>query len=178
LVQVETQVEHSYESECTIFPSRANEQLRSSKLTARVGIDSGAVVVGAGIGSKADVFGDTPNIAARVKASALPDTVLITADTHRLISGLIVVEDRGKHILKGIEQPLQLYRVIRASVEQGRLQASASARGLTPFVGRDDELRLFGHPQGCMFAPKANVAACQAKTGPLRASALCARGVR
>ena len=32
--------------------------------------------------------------------------------------------------------------------------------------------------EGCMFAPKANVAACQAKTGPLRASALCARGVR
>ena len=34
-------------------------------LSARVGIDSGAVVVGAGADKEADVFGDTPNIAAR-----------------------------------------------------------------------------------------------------------------
>jgi Adenylate and Guanylate cyclase catalytic domain/Double zinc ribbon len=37
-----------------------------SKLAARVGIDSGAVVVGAGAGKEADVFGEAPNIAARV----------------------------------------------------------------------------------------------------------------
>jgi class 3 adenylate cyclase len=40
------------------------------KLTARVGIDSGAVVVGAGAGKEADVFGEAPNIAARVQAAA------------------------------------------------------------------------------------------------------------
>jgi hypothetical protein len=111
-------------------------------LSARIGIDSGAVVVGTGIGSKTDVFGDTPNIAARVQAAALPNTVLITADTHRLISGLFVVEDRGKHTVKGFEQPLQLYRVIRPSDVQGRLQAVAAVRAWTPFIGRDDELRL------------------------------------
>jgi class 3 adenylate cyclase len=32
-----------------------------------------------------------PNIAARVQAAAAPVTVLVTADTHRLISGLFVV---------------------------------------------------------------------------------------
>ena len=35
------------------------------KLSARVGIDSGPAVVGAGAGSDANVFGDPPNIAAR-----------------------------------------------------------------------------------------------------------------
>jgi class 3 adenylate cyclase len=35
-----------------------------AKLAARVGIDSGAVVVGAGVGKDADVFGETPNSAA------------------------------------------------------------------------------------------------------------------
>jgi class 3 adenylate cyclase len=112
------------------------------RLSARVGIDSGAVVVGAGAGKDADVFGDAPNIAARVEAAAEPGTVLITATTLRLVSGLFVVEDRGAPPLKGIELPIQLYRVIQPSGVRGRLEATAAVRGLTPFVGREDELRL------------------------------------
>ena len=111
------------------------------KLTARVGIDSGSVVVGAGASKDADVFGDTPNIAARVQAAAGPGTLLITPDTHRLISGLFVVEERGEHALRGVESSLRLFRVVRPSGMRGRLEAAA-ARGLTPFVGREDELRL------------------------------------
>ena len=122
--------------------SKLNEHPTHPKLSARVGIDSGAVVVGAGAGKDADVFGDTPNIAARVQAAAAPDTVVITAETHRLVSGLFVVEDRGAQALKGIERPVQLYRVIQPSGVRGRLEAAAAARGLTPFVGREDELRL------------------------------------
>jgi class 3 adenylate cyclase len=112
------------------------------RLSARVGIDSGAVVVGAGAGHDADVFGDAPNIAARVEAAADPGTVLITGATHHLVSGLFVVEERGAQPLKGVELPIQLYRVIQPSGVRGRLEASAAVRGLTPFVGRNDELRL------------------------------------
>ena len=122
--------------------AKLNQQPERRKLSARIGIDSGAVVVGAGAGKEADVFGDTPNIAARVQAAAAPDTVLITADTHRLVSGLFVVEDRGAQALKGIDRPVQLYRVVQPSGVRGRLEAGAAARGLTPFVGREDELRL------------------------------------
>jgi hypothetical protein len=110
-------------------------------LVARVGIDSGAVVVGAGGGKEADVFGEAPNIAARVQAAAEPGTVLITDAVHRLVSGLFVVESCGASALKGIERPLQLYKVIRPSGVRGRLEAAAMIRGLTPFVGREDELR-------------------------------------
>ena len=53
-----------------------------------------------------------------------------------------MVEDRGAQALKGIERPVQLYRVIQPSGVRGRLEAAAAARGLTPFVGREDELRL------------------------------------
>ncbi len=121
--------------------SKLNEHPTHPKLAARVGIDSGAVVVGAGAGKEVDVFGDTPNVAARVQAAAQPGTVLITEALYRLVHGLFLVEDRGTAILKGIELPLQLYRVVQPSVVRGRLQAVAAARGLTPFVGRDDELR-------------------------------------
>jgi class 3 adenylate cyclase len=112
------------------------------KLTARVGIDAGAVVVGAGASKEADVFGEAPNIAARVQAAAEPGTVLITDAVHKLVSGLFVFESRGGSVLKGIERPLQLYRVVQPSGVRGRLEAAAAVRGLTPFVGREDELRL------------------------------------
>jgi hypothetical protein len=88
------------------------------------------------------VFGDTPNIAARVQAAAEPGTVVITEAAHRLVSGLFVVEDRGPHSFKGIEKPVQLYHVVQPSGVRGRLEAAAASRGLTPFVGREEELRL------------------------------------
>jgi class 3 adenylate cyclase/tetratricopeptide (TPR) repeat protein len=113
-----------------------------SKLSARVGIDSGAVVVGAGAGKDADVFGDAPNIAARVQAVAEPGTVMITEATQRLVSGLFVLEEHGAESLKGIERPVKLYRVARSSGVRGRLEAGAAVRGMTSFVGREDELRL------------------------------------
>ena len=81
--------------------AKLNEQSGRQTLSARVGIDSGAVVVGVGAGKDADVFGDAPNIAARVQAEAEPDTVLITAAVHQLISGLFVVEERGARQFKG-----------------------------------------------------------------------------
>jgi class 3 adenylate cyclase len=93
--------------------SKLNEQPGHAKLSARIGIDSGGVVVGQGAGSEAEVFGDAPNIAARVEGAAEPGTVLITDATHRLVSGLFVVEERGTHSLKGIDRPVQLYRVVQ-----------------------------------------------------------------
>ncbi len=97
--------------------SKLNEHPTQPKLAARVGIDSGTVVVGAGAGKDSDVFGDTPNIAARVQAAAEPGTMVITDAVHRLVSGLFVVEDRGAQALKGIERPVQLYRVSPAQAE-------------------------------------------------------------
>ncbi len=109
------------------------------QLVARVGIDSGAVVVAADADKDADVFGEPPNIAARLQGTAVPGTVLITAATHRLISGLFVVEALGPRALKGIAAPLEVFQVVRPTAVRRRLQA---ARVLTPFVGREEELRL------------------------------------
>jgi predicted ATPase/class 3 adenylate cyclase len=121
--------------------AKLNEQPGHAKLSARVGIDSGLVVIGEGAGNEAEVFGDVPNIAARVEAEAAPGTVLITEATHRLVSGLFLVEDRGAQALKGIEQPIHIYRVIQPSGARGRFEVATATGRLTPFVGREDELR-------------------------------------
>jgi class 3 adenylate cyclase len=107
--------------------SKLNEHPTHPTPSARIGIDSGAVVVGTGAGGDADVFGDTPNIAARVQAAAAPGTVVITADTHRLVSGLFVVEDRGAQALKGIERPVQLYRVSPAKRSAGAARSGSGS---------------------------------------------------
>jgi class 3 adenylate cyclase len=144
--------------------SKLNEHPTRPKLSARIGIDSGAVVVGAGAGGDADVFGDTPNIAARVQAAAAPGTVLISADMHRLVSGLFVVEDRGAQTLKGVERPVQVYRVVRPSGVRGRLGAAA-ARGLTPFVGREDELRVLMNLWECALDGEGQMALIVGEAG-------------
>ena len=121
--------------------AQLNEQPAHTKLSVRIGIDSGQVVVGAGAGQMVDAFGDAANIAARVQATAEPGTVLISDATQWLVAGLFIVEDRGAQELKGIAQPVQLYRVVRPSGMRGRFEAMSAAGGLTPFVGREDELR-------------------------------------
>jgi class 3 adenylate cyclase/tetratricopeptide (TPR) repeat protein len=122
--------------------AKLDEQPGLPRLAARIGIDSGAVVVGVAAGHEADVFGDAPNIAARVQEAAVPGSVTVTEGTHRLISGLFVVERVGAPPLKGVQRPIQLYRVVQPSGVRGRLEAAAVSRGLTQFVGREDELRL------------------------------------
>src|SRR6202158_1495260 len=65
-------------------------------LHVRVGIHTGTSVIGVGAGGpRAEILGETRTIAARVQAAAEPDTVFMTAATHRLISGLFIVDDRG-----------------------------------------------------------------------------------
>jgi predicted ATPase len=95
---------------------------------------TGAVVIADG----GEVFGETANIAARVQGAAAPDTVVITAATQRLVTGLFVVEDRGPQVLKGVREPVTLYRVVQPSCVRSRLAVAAGR--LTRFVGRDMEL--------------------------------------
>jgi class 3 adenylate cyclase len=124
--------------------SALNGQLAKSsypRLATRIGIDTGSVVVDDSNSKGANVFGEVPNTASRVQNAAAPDTVLITTAAYRLISGLFVVEDKGAQLLKGIDHPEHLNRVVQASGVRGRL-AAAAEHGLTPFIGRDDELRL------------------------------------
>jgi class 3 adenylate cyclase/predicted ATPase len=111
-----------------------NASKGASELSARIGLDSGQVVVDA----TGEVFGDAPNIAARVQSAAGPGSILITATVQRQTAGLFVAEDRGQHALKGVSAPMTLYRIVRASGGGRR----GGARALTPLVGREEELGL------------------------------------
>jgi class 3 adenylate cyclase len=103
------------------------------QLAARIGLESGPVVVEA----TGEVFGEAPNVAARVQSLAEPGAMLVTANVQRQTAGLFAAEDKGAHELKGVAAPVTLYRIVRAS--GGR---RAGGRSLTPLVGRGEELEL------------------------------------
>jgi class 3 adenylate cyclase/predicted ATPase len=104
-----------------------------TRLAVRIGLHTGPVVIADG----GEIFGDTTNIAARVQSAAEPDTVVITAATQRLVAGIFVVEERGPQAMKGVREPVTLYRVVQPSGVRSRLDVAAGH--LTRFVGRDME---------------------------------------
>src|SRR5580698_7236564 len=79
-----------------------NAGRRAPQLIARIGLESGQLVVDAA----GEVFGEAPNVAARVQAVAEPGSILITAAVQRQTAGLFVAEDRGAHALKGVAAPV------------------------------------------------------------------------
>jgi class 3 adenylate cyclase/predicted ATPase len=109
-----------------------NAKTGAPELSARIGIETGPVVVDA----TGEVFGDAPNVAARVQAAAEPGSVLVTGSVQRQVAGLFVVEEKGAYELKGVAQLVSLYRVVRAS-GGGR---KGGARALTSFVGREEDI--------------------------------------
>ena len=66
---------------------------------------------------------------------------MISAATYRLVEGLFTYEDRGQPQLKGVSTPLTLYRVVKESAAHSRFDVAVQA-GLTPLVGREEELAL------------------------------------
>src|SRR5262245_37332096 len=113
-------------------------------LQVQIGVHTGPVVVGAiGAGERTErlALGETPNIAARIQGQANPDEVVISAATYHLVEGLFACEDRGQPGLKGVTTPLTLYRVVKESEARNRFDVAVQS-GLTPLVGREEELAL------------------------------------
>ena len=104
------------------------------ELAARIGLESGAAVLDAA----GEIYGDVANIAARVQTLAEPGSVLATAGVQRQIAGLFVAEQCGTHALKGVPEPIALFRLMRASGAGRR----SSQRQPTPLVGRDEEMAM------------------------------------
>ena len=114
--------------------NRKNTDAGKPALNARIGIETGPVVIDAA----GEIYGDAPNIAARVQTLAEPGAVVVTARVQREVAGLFVVEERGNHELKGVPEPVTLFRLVRASGGGRR----AGQRRLTPLVGRDEEVAM------------------------------------
>ena len=108
----------------------------------RIGLNSGEVVVRA-IGNDLHMdysaIGQTTHLAARMEQLASPGSTLLTAETLRLVEGLVQVTPLGPVPVKGLDTPVEVFELRGASALRARFQARV-AGGLTRFVGRDPEL--------------------------------------
>lgn len=112
------------------------------QLRARVGIHTGPVVVGTvGNDLKMDytAIGDTTNLAARLESVATPGTILASEATYRLVRGLFQMRTVGPLEVKGKSEPITAYEVLDISANATPIEIAAE-RGLTPLVGRNEEL--------------------------------------
>jgi transcriptional regulator with AAA-type ATPase domain len=57
------------------------------------------------------------------------------------MTGYFACQDMGTHSLKGVSDPVQVYRVLEESAVQSRLEV-VGRTGLAPLVGRDSEMTL------------------------------------
>jgi class 3 adenylate cyclase/predicted ATPase len=120
------------------------QQAQGVQLAIRVGIHTGLVVVGQ-MGEQGRqeqlALGEVPNIASRIEGLAAPNTIAVSEATYRLIQGYFECQELGEHTLRGVAEPIAVYRVLRESGVYSRLDV-AQTRGLTPLVGRESEVTL------------------------------------
>ena len=112
------------------------------KLSVRVGIATGVVVagniVGQGSSQEQVVVGDTPNLAKRLQDLAEPGGVVVSAATRRLLGDRFRLKDLGRHVVKGLAEPVRALAALGVSQRESRFDAAHASR-LTGFVGREAE---------------------------------------
>src|SRR6516162_9629595 len=124
---------------------RYAEEVRRShglEMQVRVGLNSGEVVVRTihnDLHMDYSAVGQTTHLAARMEQLATPGSIRLTAATLRLVEGLVQVNALGRFPVRGLPEPVEVFELVGATPVRRRLQASA-ARGLTRFVGRQQEL--------------------------------------
>jgi predicted ATPase/class 3 adenylate cyclase len=112
-------------------------------VSVRMGLNSGEVVVGAigdDLGMEYTAVGHTVGLAQRMESLAEAGKAYLTGDTAALVEGYLMLENLGEFQVKGVSHPLSVYELKGPGSARGRLDVSI-ARGLSRFVGRDDEMQ-------------------------------------
>jgi class 3 adenylate cyclase/DNA-binding CsgD family transcriptional regulator/tetratricopeptide (TPR) repeat protein len=134
-------------------------------LAVRIGVASGFVVVGEGMGNDAALAGDTPNLASHLRVLASPGQIIIAESTRRLLGDVFELADLGTKRVEGISEPVRIFAVTGERPVESRFDARSGSVRL-PMVGRDQELALLlerwaqakaGEGQGVLLVGEAGI---------------------
>jgi class 3 adenylate cyclase/predicted ATPase len=127
-----------------------NEELKSRwdvSLEVRIGVNTGEVVAGDPSGGQAFATGEAINLAARLQQAAAPGEILIGETTRRLLGERVAVAEVAPFLVKGKRSPVSAARVLAVTSDT----PSPSMIMGSPFVGREEELRLLREAfEGCV----------------------------
>jgi class 3 adenylate cyclase len=106
----------------------------------RVGIHTGAVLLGGGVDADGTIRGIAVNIAARMEQTAPAGALHISHDTYAQVRGMFEVEAQEPLSVKGVDEPIQSYLVQRAKPRSFRIGTRGIEGVATRMIGRDAEL--------------------------------------
>ena len=106
----------------------------------RVGVHTGAVLLGGGVDAEGSIRGIAVNIAARMEQTAPAGALRISHDAYAQVRGMFEVERQEPMTVKGVEEPVQSYLVLRAKPRSFRLGSRGIEGVATRMIGRDAEL--------------------------------------
>ena len=127
-----------------LYMQKAVAELGDPDIAIRVGLHSGPVIVrsiGNDLSMNYDASGSTVHVAARMEQLAEVGEVRVTEDTIKLVEGFVEAKSLGSVSVKGLSEPMQLYRLGEGLSVRSRWQVRA-ARGLTELIGREEELAV------------------------------------
>lgn len=110
-------------------------------LTARIGLNTGPVIVGTVGGDlKLDytAIGDTTNLAARMQSLARPGAILVSESLERLVSEHFQLRPLGPQTIRGRALPVAVFEVEHALATKTPLSGRVSRSEL--FIGREEEI--------------------------------------
>ncbi|MET0404143.1 MAG: AAA family ATPase, partial [Cystobacter sp.] len=116
-------------------------------LSVKVGLHTDTVMMdppsSRGQGGPGAFQGEAPTIAVWLSRRAEPDSVYLSAPAWRLVKGAFLAEPRGTHSFQGLSGEVTgvLYRLTREKRPTNRFARAHETEGLSPLVGRRDELR-------------------------------------
>jgi len=114
-------------------------------LQTRIGIATGMVTVGKtrddGKAGENAAQGLAPPLAARLLKLAEPGGIVVSRTTHDMVRSLFDFESLGVRRLAGIEEPQQAWLVTGDLEIESHSEAIHLARDVTPYVGREQEIR-------------------------------------
>lgn len=100
-----------------------------------------AVAEDSGTDAGISLIGDARNTTTRLDVVAEPGTIIISAATHQRVSLYFECESLGAQRVRGMTQPIEIFKVIKESASQNRVEL-VTPGNLTPLVGRDTELTI------------------------------------
>ncbi|MBL8095093.1 MAG: DUF2791 family P-loop domain-containing protein, partial [Anaerolineales bacterium] len=145
--------------------ARFSEDLARRKgiaLHMRIGIDTGEVVVASvhdrrGRGDET-AMGRAVTVAARMEAAAETGTVLVSENTHRLTETRFDWEALGELQVKGVAQPIRIYRPLAHRDEVGARRGADSLPLTVSLIGRDAEFHALKECVDAVFAGRGRIA--------------------
>ena len=120
----------------------------------RVGIHTGGVLLGGGVDADGTIRGIAVNVAARMEQTAPSGALRISHDTYAQVRGMFEVEAQEPLAVKGVDEPIQSYLVLRAKPRSFRIGTRGIEGVATRMIGRDAELEELQHAFMRIFAER------------------------